>query len=805
MYISYAFLQEILGDRCPTLDELSKKLIHIGFEVEEMIQYPSNQIMTVLVQEAELIPDTKLLKVNITDLTHTFQVITSDLKIQQGQIYAYAEPGTEIDGKTLQSKDFQQYTSQGMLLSYKELGLPGDLLSTSEREGLFRLPDDSPIGKNFYETFWLTKPILNVYVPFNRPDCYSMIGLLREIMCAFEISSTNLNKKDIRWIFPDFKEALLKRSVSRSDFKRIEVVAKDACPFYTGMIIENVTIKPSGYEIRKRLFAFQMKPVNNIVDIANLIMIFFGQPLHTFDYDKIINKHILVRYAAKGETLDAIDNKCYSLQDTDLIIADEIHPIGLAGIIGGKDTEIDNHTKHIFIESAYFNPTTIMNTSNRLNLVTDASSRFGRGVEPSQVRDVLVQTGSLISILSNATIAGETYREGAFPVIQQNIELKLSHFTKVTGMDISKYSASRILANLEIPFDIKDQDTMLIHVPSFRSSDLKESVDIIEELLRFIGYDKIKPTPLQFAIHYTPENENYTVNEWFRNKLVSMGFYEIVTDSITSEDEVKLLFPKDLTNLFRIDNPLKTGFHYLVPDKVLMHLPVIQRNQSRKKTDMKLFEIGKNYYKEETEALFITLNGQMHEDNWLQKSVEIDFYWGKGYFEQFLTTLGVPFELKVCTEAPFDKESVSYYYQNTLIGYFGKVKPSLLKAYDIDNPVYYGTLLIHKLQKFILKSPVYKPISFTQDIVRDIAFFVEKTVKIGDILQSIQTIGGDTLQRTLVFDKFEGDKLNPSQKSIAIRMYFNFRSNISKEQIQLKIEEIIRHLEKTHHIELRKQ
>ena len=220
---------------------------------------------------------------------------------------------------------------------------------------------------------------------------------------------------------------------------------------------------------------------------------------------------------------------------------------------------------------------------------------------------------------------------------------------------------------------------------------------------------------------------------------------------------------------------------------------------------MKLFEIGKNYCKEETEALFITLNGQTHEDNWLQKSVEIDFYWGKGYFEQFLTALKVPFELKVCTEAPFDKEAVSYYFQNTLIGYFGKVKPSLLKVYDIDNPVYYGTLLIHKIQKFILKSPVYNPISFTQDIVRDIAFFVDKAVKIGDILQSIHTIGDDTLQRTLVFDKFEGDKLNPSQKSIAIRMYFNFRSNISKEQIQLKIEEIIRHLEKTHHIELRKQ
>jgi phenylalanyl-tRNA synthetase beta chain len=805
MYIPYAYLQDILKERCPSLDDLSKKLVHIGFEVEEVFEHPRNQINTVLVKVVEQIPDTKLYKVIITDNSNQFQVVTSDGKVQPNQVYAFAEPGVEINGNTLQAKEIQQLTSQGMLLSYKELDLSGDILEATEKDGLFRLPDDTPIGQNFYDLFWLSDPILNVYIPFNRPDCYSMIGLLREIMCAFEISPTNCNKRDIRWIYPYFKETLLKRSVARNDFKRIEVVHKDACPFYTGMIIENVTIKPSGYDIRKRLFAFQMKPVNNIVDIANIMMMYYGQPLHTFDYDKIINKHILVRFAAKGETLDAIDNKNYPLQESDIVIADEIHPIGLAGIIGGKDTEIDQNTKHIFIESAYFNPSTIMQTSNRLNLVTDASSRFGRGVEPLQVREVLVNTGSLISILANATIAGEAFQEGSPPVFQQDIELKLSHFTKLTGMDISKYSASRILANLEIPFDIKDQDTLFIHVPTFRLADLKESVDIIEELLRFIGYDKIKPIPLQFSIRYTPENENYTVNEWLRNKLIGVGFYEIVTDSITSEEEAKLLFPNDQTSLFKIENPMKTGYHFLVPDKILTHLPVIQKNLSRKKADLKLFEIGKNYLKNEIDALFITLHGQIFEENWLQKAIEMDFYWGKGYFEQLLYDLQVPFEMKICTEPLFEKEAVSYYYQNALIGYFGTVKTSLLQAYDIDNPVFYGTLLIRKIQKFIMKSPKYNPISLTQDVIRDIAFLVDKPVKVGDIIQSIRSVGGDSLQRILVFDKYEGDMLDTTRKSIAIRMSFNFRVNVSKDQIQQKIEEILHHLEKTHHIELRKQ
>jgi phenylalanyl-tRNA synthetase beta chain len=236
-----------------------------------------------------------------------------------------------------------------------------------------------------------------------------------------------------------------------------------------------------------------------------------------------------------------------------------------------------------------------------------------------------------------------------------------------------------------------------------------------------------------------------------------------------------------------------------------MHLQVIHLNQARKKTDLKLFEIGKNYWKEEKEALFVTLSGQNHEETWLQKPSDMDFYWGKGYIEQILEGLRIPFEAKACTEGLFDKQAVSYYYQNLMVGYFGQVKSALLKAYDIDNPVFYGTLFIRKLHKFILKSPTYEPISLTQDVVRDIAFFVEKSVKIGDILKSIRAIGGDALQEINVFDKYEDEKLDLSQKSIAIRMYFNFRANVSKDQIQLKIDEIVYQLEKTHQLQLRKQ
>lgn len=807
MIISYAFLKDILKSQCPKESNLASKLIQIGFEVEEVIPAINKDVQTVQVTKVEKIGDEEsLFKVTVTDKKDFFTVVTSWDKVNIGEIYVHAKPGVEILGSLLTEKSFGSLKSFGMLLSYTELELEADILTASEKEGLLKLPDDTPVGKNFYDLFWLSDSFFHLKIPFNRPDCYSFLGLLREITCAYEISLPSTIRRDIHWLYPAFSERSLKRSVARSDFKHIEISNKESCPYYTGIILEKVTVTNSTFEIRKRLFAFHAKPINNVVDIVNLLMLYFGQPLHTFDLDKIIGKHILVRHAKLGETIEAIDGKSYSLTEDDLIIADEIHPIGLAGIIGGKDTEIRNQTVNVFIESAYFSPITISRTSNRLNLVTDASSRFGKGVEQNQVREILMDASYLISSLCGASVAGETVQEGSLSYKPREILITPKDFVEVTGLEVSKYSFTHILNNLEIPFDIRGLDNISIKVPSFRETDLKEKVDIIEEVLRFVGYDKIIPKTPVYKIKFAPANEKIKHNSNIGNYLVGMGFHEIITDSIVPDEEVNLFFTSDNEGLIRIANPMKAGLSYLSPHKIIQFLSVIKRNMVRKQNEIRMFEFGKHYFIQEEEYLNIALSGQTDPETWYEKPRKVDFYFAKGVLESLLKKYNVPFtENKTTQFNLFDcNESVDFYIGNHPIGSLGIVLPKILAYYEIDCPVYFGFIQVSKIAKYIDKNIKFESISPIQDITRDIAFTVLKSVRLGDILEKIKDTASKSLKETVVFDVYSGPNIGEDLKSIAIRLIFNFGQNVYKEKIQEDIDSIVLELEKSFQISIRK-
>lgn len=806
MIISYSFLKEILKNQCPEISSLAEKLIHIGFEVEEIIPGIQKNVHTVKVVTVEKMETEELFKVTIQNQEEVYTVVTSWDQVKVGDVYVHGLPGIEINGTVLTEKEFGSVKSQGMLLSYQELGLEADILKADEKEGLLRLPSDTPIGENFYDLFWLSNPFLNLKIPYNRPDCYSFLGLLREISVAFELSIPSSSKRDIHWLYPPFNEKMLHHSVSRSDFRKIEISNKESCPFYTGIIIENVSITDSPFDIRKRLFSFYIKPINNVVDIANLLMFYYGQPLHTFDFDKIIGKHILVRSAKLGETMNAIDNKSYPLLEEDLVIADEVHPIALAGLIGGKDTEISNQTRNLFIESAYFTPMSISQTSNRLNLVTDASSRFSRGVEKNQVREVSIFASYLISSISGGYIAGEVMQEGLIQYKPCEIPFSLSDFSNMAGFDISKYNATHILSNLEIPFDIKSQDTMVIKVPSFRETDLKETADVVEEILRFVGYDKIIPKPPLYTISYQSENERIQTNRMITSMLLGLGFQEIITDSIVTDSEVQSMFPKEGEDLFQIINPLKTGLSYLSPNKIIQFLGVIQRNIARKQNQLRLFEIGKHYLKTESEFLNIALTGTTDLESWYHPNQKIDFYFSKGVLESFLDYFHIPFDEKKSQYFNLfdDKESVDFYIANQRIGSIGMVLPAILSQYEINQPVYFGFLSLSFLQKYFKRIPQYTPLSSLQNISRDIAFTVPKGVRIRNLLDKIKDVAGSILKDTVVFDVYAGSNIPDHLKSIAIRLILNFGENISKEKIQEKVDQITVELEKSYHIVIRK-
>jgi phenylalanyl-tRNA synthetase beta chain len=302
MIISYAFLKSILKDSCPPADDLAHKLTHIGFEVDSIDQPIQQEAMVVQVEDLSSISfeDKTLYLVNVSDGTQKYQVLTSWSELSPGNRVVYAKPGSSIDGSIIEKKAFGDYVSNGMLLSWSELKLHSECLSSQEKNGLLVLPDDTPIGENFYKLFFLDEPFYNLKVPYNRPDCLSFLGLFREILTAYRISFPSSARKDIHILLPTFNERKLHRTVAHTAFKGISLEDQEKCPYYTGSIIENVHIGPSIFEIRQRLFAFQLKPISNAVDAVNLLMMYFGHPLHTFDLDCVTGKHLIVRSAKNG-------------------------------------------------------------------------------------------------------------------------------------------------------------------------------------------------------------------------------------------------------------------------------------------------------------------------------------------------------------------------------------------------------------------------------------------------------------------------------------------------------------------------
>lgn len=797
MIIPYELLKNIWKDSSPTIDELINKLTNIGFEVEELIKPINKNIITVKVESIEKIEFlNNLYKVNVNNGERIITVVTSWEELKEGYIYTYAAPGTKILGKNVEVKKFGEVVSDGMLLSYNELEIKSEFLSTSEREGIMELPDDTPVGKNFYELFFENQ--INLKVPFNRGDCYSFIGILRDISAAFEISLPPRIKNDINYIYPSFDGTRVKRESSIEDFNGIKIQNKDACPFYSCIIVNNIKSYKSSYQLRKLLFSFGIRPINNVVDIANLIMYFYGQPLHTFDYDKISGKEINVRQARIGEELNAIDGKNYSLTEEDLVIADNLHPMAIAGIIGGKETEISLLSKRVLIESAYFNSLYISRTSSKLNINTDASARYSRGIDRTRVKDLAVTAANLIAFLCDGAIAGEVYQDGTNEFEPKKINFSIEQFKKVTGIDLSKYTATHILNRIEIPFEIKSQNELIVKVPSFREFDIKEDVDLIEEILRFVGYDKIIPKLSPTYIRYEDENTNFQTKKILRNILIGIGLYEVVTDTFVPDELIYKVYGEKISDLVIVKNPTKNGWSFLSPNKIFQLCEIIQKNLFRKKTDLKLFEIGKHYLKDsEDDFLDIVFTGYKNVGSWLEKPEKVDFYYCKGLIESLLNRYRLPFREKKHIEGKIldPIESVDFYVDTAKIASFGKVEKKIKDYFDIREEIFYGSIKLSPLLiKYILQTIKYTATPKTHEVVRDIALVVDEAIKVDDILNKIKTLANSSLTNITFFDIYRGENIPKNKKSIALRLTFNFGINLKSEQIQDSLDKIIKEI-----------
>jgi len=634
--------------------------------------------------------------------------------------------------------------------------------------------------------------VLDIDIRPNRaPDCFSHLGIAREIAA---ITKSKLN-------YPVFNPKEEKKEKAR-DFISVEIKDKSACPRYTAKVINNVKVGSSPQWIKDRLNSCGLRPINNIVDITNYVMLETGQPLHAFDGEKIANKKIIVRFAKKGEKITTLDEQKFDLDSGILLIADYEKPIAIAGVKGGKTPEIDRKTKTVILESANFNSRIIRKSSRKLNLKTDASIRFEHGLDPNLTEFAAKRAAYLIqNIAAGKTAKGliDVYPKKVFP---KKVRLDLNYLKSLLGIEISKKEAADILKGLEFKVKEIGKNILEAEIPTFRL-DISISEDLVEEIGRIYGYQKIEPEFPVSSLIPPEKNLNIFWEDITKNILKEAGFTEVHNYSFISEKNLKNLgFKKN--NLIEVENPLSEEQKYLRPSLAVNLLKTVQKNQKNFK-EIKIFELGK---------VFVNLP-KYKEERRLAGIITGDaFYHAKGIIDLLLMKLGIgnifydDFKINFNeTDASFwhSKKCAEIKIDSQKIGFLGEVSPKVTDVFDISHKIVLFDINFDKLSEFVSEEHEYRPISRFPSAIRDIAVLVPRKIKVVEVLNKINAAGGALIRDVDLFDIYEGGEIPEGKKNLAFHLIYQAEDKtLNAKEIDNLQDKIIKTLEKNPEWQVRK-
>ncbi|HOK35286.1 MAG TPA: phenylalanine--tRNA ligase subunit beta, partial [Candidatus Pacearchaeota archaeon] len=640
-------------------------------------------------------------------------------------------------------------------------------------------------------------------LPNRACDCLSHLGIAREIAVLI---------KNSKFQIPNFKPKEDK-TLKAKNFLTVEVKDQSACKRYTARVITDVKIASSPEVIQKRLKACGLRPINNVVDILNYVMLETGQPLHAFDYDKIEGKKLIVRFATERERIVTLDEKNYTLDKDILVIADEKQPLALAGIKGGKIPEIDEKTKTIVIESANFDQKIIRHSSRKLKLRTDASWRFENGIDPNLTEEVINEAAFLVQKYAKGKIVKgivDFYPQRAYP---RRIKLDLDYVEKLLGVKISPKEITKILNSLGfkiIKNASKINKSLLVEVPT-RRLDISIPEDLIEEIGRIYGYQNIPPAMPILPISIPAKNEELLWEKKVKELIKEFGFTETYLYSFLSEKDAELFMltpTRFISNLIEIKNPVSSNTKYLRPSLLPNLLKMVEANQKREK-EIRVFELGKIYYLEDknklTEKKMIA--GIISGSN---KFLEL-----KGVLESLFESLGI-------VDVFFDnfedtpEETPRLFWQRGTsaeikigdleLGFLGEIRREILDFYKIEKPVFAFEIEFEKLLKVAEEEHEYEVPSSYPEIIRDIALLVPTQTLSGEVMQKIHELDKNNLIRDIdIFDIFEGEPLPKDKKNLAFHIIFQSKNRpLSSKEVDKVMEKIIKGLEKNKNWEVRK-
>ena len=671
-----------------------------------------------------------------------------------------------------------------MLCSLGELGLTVHDFPYAIADGIFLIQEDCQIGQDIHEAIGLNDTSVEFEITSNRPDCLSVTGLAREAAATYHVP-LNLKKPTFQGIDGNIQDAL-----------QVEIQNKEKCPRYAAGIVKNVKIAPSPRWMRERLRASGVRPINNLVDITNYVMLEYGQPMHAFDLRYVKDGKIVVRNAAEGETITTLDGVTRTLSPEMLVIADAEKPIAVAGVMGGEYSGIMEDTNTVVFESAYFEPVQVRRTAKKLGMRTDASARYEKGLDPEGCLRTLERAFELVELLG----AGEpvrTHIDLNYNQKQRNrIPFDPDWINKFLGTDISREEMCDTMKMLEIEVD---GDTCIS--PSFRI-DLERPADLAEEVARIYGYNNIPSTVIKGIA-----NASLTPKQKFRrtleNATVAVGCYGILTYSFISPkyfDKIALPADSSLRKTVVISNPLGEDTSVMRTTTLPSMLETLSLNYKNRNAAVALYEIGKEYLPtapdklpEEPDRLTIGMYGD-----------DADFFTLKGMVETILETAGLhDCTYKACgTDAPFDEicalhpgRSAVIYAGETPIGYLGEVHPTVQKNYDIGTRTYVAKLLIDEMQPLAQTEITYQPLPKFPAITRDLSLVCADEVPVGDLQAAMKNAVGNILEQITLFDVYKGEQIAAGMKSVSfsIRMR-SHEGTLTDEQADAAMKRVLKAL-----------
>lgn len=799
MKVSLNWLKEFVDIDDIPVDKLLDDLTLAGLEVEDVLNQRAmyDKFIIGYVKETKKHENADKLTVCMVDTGDgEKQIICGAPNVAAGQTVPVALAGAVIPTNQMKIKKakIRGVESNGMICAEDELGISDD------HTGIMVLDDSHKPGTPLSSALGLDDVVFEIAITPNRPDALSQYGVARDVAAIYDRPL----KKPV-FSIPDSSKKI-------KDYAAIEIEDPDLCPRYSAKVVVGTKVQESPEWLKKRLVSVGLRPINNIVDATNYVLYELGQPLHAFDLNFLEENKIVVKRAKDKEKFVSLDSQERTLDDQMLMICDGKKAVAIAGVMGGENSEVIDETTDILIESAYFNPSSVRRTRNKLVMNTDASYRFERGTDPNMTVFAAERAAQIMVETGGGEIVDGTLDVYPKAIDMKSVSVRFSRTEKILGYPIPKEKIKAILEKLGLVITNQEDDSLELEVPTYRP-DIEREIDVIEEIARIYGYDKI-PTVERISNTLTQKVDESIYTDDIRDILTGLGFYEILCNSMVSEKDGNWNNAKPIKLL----NPQTIEMEYLRTSMIPGALHIVKKNLHVGVRDLKLFELGQTFIKindklksfddfSEEGKLLLVLSGKSNQQEWYKKEEYYDFYHLKGYISELLRKKSLDNAVKDFyypdTNNLFDYR-IEYKVNKKIIGVAGKLRTDILKEYDINQDVFCCEISVNELKSVKTKDTKFRSLLRYPKVYKDFAFVFDKNIEYETIAEFIKKSASKLLKDVTLFDVFESESLGKSKRSLAISLeYYDESKTLTEKEVEEDFVKLIEAVKKEFNAVLR--